>query len=424
MLKFISEKGKIMKTKAFFITITLIIFALGGLIFIPSVKAITDSVSNVDKKVEIIANFDQEINAEDLGVKAESLLLPDSRFYPLKIFWRKVKMAFTLNPIKKVKLQQRFSNEKLIETVKVYEKNKNPEQAKKLLEKYSEDVELIAKRTEKIQKNSKNQADIGKLLDDLMDHLIKRQKIVHNFQEELIDKLPSEKYEKIEKRLNKNIEQLGVKIAKLEKNEEVMKERFIKIAEKQKGSELKIFKNLEVLKKIEEELFSQSDETLKIYKKEIENLKAIEEKMISDIEKKIMLPLEKARKSLENIGDLKDLQKTGNEMMPKMTEGLTSGIEANLTESLNNVLNEEFDKALEDIERKFGPAEAAEAKRELEEVKKEMLSQCTKEITSEITSQIEGSFNEMWSKSEESFKKFQEMEEFLENLDSLFKKKQ
>jgi hypothetical protein len=264
-----------MKTKLLFIA--LIVFVIGGLLLISPVKAATDSVSDIDQEVKKMAELDQEVSAEDLGVKAEPLLLPDSRFYPLKIFWRKVKMTFTFNPIKKVELQQKFANEKLIETIKVYKKNKNPEQAEKLLEKYSEEVGLIAKRIEKIKKSPKNQAGINNLLDNLADHLIKRQKVVLGIQEKLENKLPPEKYEKIAEQLDWTVERLGVKIEQLEKNRESLKERFVKVTTKQKGSEFKNFKNLEILKDLAEKMPLRASEAIE------EAREIIKEKFLQDM---------------------------------------------------------------------------------------------------------------------------------------------
>ena len=266
-----------MKTKLLFIA--LIVFAIGGLLFISPVKAATDSVSDINQEAKEMAGLDQEVSAEDLGVKAEPLLLPDSRFYPLKNFWRKARMAFTFNSIKKVELQQKFANEKLIEVKKVYEKNKDPEQAEKLLEKYSKEVGLTAERIEKIKKNPKNQAGINNLLDNLADHLIKREKVVQGLKEKLEKQLPSQAYEKVEANLNRTVERLGVKIEKLEGNRELLKERFVKIAERQEGSEFKNFKNLEILKNIEEKMPSEMSEAIK------EAREKINEKFIQDMNK-------------------------------------------------------------------------------------------------------------------------------------------
>ena len=254
---------------------------------------------NIDK-AKRMAEFDQGVSVNDLGIKKSGNLLnqistfillkkesgveqigtlPDSKLYPFKEISRKVKMAFTFNPIKKVELQQRFANEKLMEAKKVYEKNKNPEQAEKLLEKYSEETELISKRIEKIKRSPKNQAGIDNLLDNLADHLIKRQKAIQELKEKLEKQLPSQAYEKVEANLNRTIKNLGRSIERLEGNKELLKERFVKIAEQQEGSEFKNFKNLEILKEIEEKMSSKTSEAIK------EARKTIKEKFIQDMSK-------------------------------------------------------------------------------------------------------------------------------------------
>ncbi len=254
---------------------------------------------NIDK-AKRMAEFDQGVSMNDLGVKKSGNLLsqistfilskkeseteqigtlPDSKLYLLKEISRKAKMAFTFNSIKKVELQQRFANEKLMEAKKVYEKNKDPEQAKKLLEKYSEEAELISKRIERIEKNSKNQIGVDNLLDNLANHLIKRQKVIQELKEKLEKQLPSQAYEKVEANLNRTIENLGRSIERLEGNRELLKERFVKIAERQEGSEFKNFKNLEILKEIEEKMSSETSEAIK------EARKTIKEKFIQDMSK-------------------------------------------------------------------------------------------------------------------------------------------
>ena len=263
---------------------------------------------DTEEKAQKMTELDQKINAQDLNVEksmgffgtlgtflvpgTQDLetdqvgILPDSKLYFFKEISRKVKMAFTFNPIKKVELQQRFADEKLIETKKVYEKNQDPEQTEKLLKEYSEEVELTAERIEKIKKSPKNQNSIDNLLDNLTDHLIKREKVVQDIQEKLKKQLPFQVYEKVEANLDRAVGKLGVKIEQLEENGDLLKERFIKIAAKQKGSEFKDFKNLEILKEIEEKMPSETNEAIKKAREEI-NEKFIQNISKMDIEKRM-----------------------------------------------------------------------------------------------------------------------------------------
>ena len=188
--------------------------------------------------------LDQEVTADDLNV-AEPKVLPGDTFYFLKDWWRGVRLGLTFNKVKKAELRQKIANERLIETKKLLEKNRE-EDAIKNLEKLKKDVEKRKGIIKKIREKAEDNPKIDKFLDKIADQEIKRQKILQNLEE----KLSPEKFEKIKEIRERSLETAIDNLVKLDKPENTAK-RFTKALEKQKGSNLKHFKNLEILKELE-----------------------------------------------------------------------------------------------------------------------------------------------------------------------------
>jgi len=91
---------------------------------------------------------DENITAEDLGVNKQRLL-PTSPYYPVKTIWRGFRSILTFDPVKKVELNLRYANEKLIEAKQVSEEGNKPEIVTKALERYQKDLADISKIVEK-----------------------------------------------------------------------------------------------------------------------------------------------------------------------------------------------------------------------------------------------------------------------------------
>ena len=63
------------------------------------------------------------------------------QFYPIKTIWRGFRSILTFDPVKKVELELRYANEKLIEAKQVAEEKDKPEIVVKALERYKKDLE-------------------------------------------------------------------------------------------------------------------------------------------------------------------------------------------------------------------------------------------------------------------------------------------
>lgn len=224
-------------------------------------KVIEEQLEEQEKPEEV--KIDEEVKAEDLDIKEAPKILPDSPLYGFKKLGRKISLTFTFDPAKKVEKQLDYANKKLIEAKALIEKEgaENAGDAiEKVAEDFQKDMEKIADKAEKLKELKKDQAPkIEKFIEKLTDHQFKQQKILEKIEEKASDKA----FIKIKEAKEKALEYFGETIATTEENPEKIKENIENVMEKQKGSEFKNFKNLEVLKGLEEKVPEQAREAIK-----------------------------------------------------------------------------------------------------------------------------------------------------------------
>ena len=218
-----------------------------SLLFVFGIVALAQEIPPVD--VTEAVNLDEDIQPEDLGI-SEPRLLPDSPFYFLKNWGRNIQSFFTFNPVKKAELKLKFANEKLIEVKKLVEEKKGPEVIEKGLENYQNEIDKIKSASEKIKEKAKESPEISSFLDKFEKHQILHQ----NLLQRLETQVPPEAFEKIKEVRERHLEKFGEVMIKLEDRMEELRERLEKNLEEIKGSEFKNFKNLEVLKELEEKV--------------------------------------------------------------------------------------------------------------------------------------------------------------------------
>lgn len=234
-----------------------------------------------DKEAQAIAEEDVDVTAEDLGI-SEPTILPDSGLYAFKNMWRGVKTAFTFNPVKKAELKLEIANEKLIEAKKIAEKTGSEEFIEKAIENYKEAVETVKEKVENIKEKAQENPRVDKFLDKLADHQIKQTRLLDKLEE----KLPEKVFAKVKEAKERVIENLGNAITKLEDRKEKIAERIETAIENQKGSEFKIFKNIEILKELEEKIPEEAKFAIReARERKIEHFKEKMEEIKDDPEK-------------------------------------------------------------------------------------------------------------------------------------------
>lgn len=203
-------------------------------------------------------NLDEDIQPEDLEVR-EPRLLPDSPFYFLKNWARAIQSFFTFNPVAKAELKLKFTNEKLMEAKKLVELKKNPEIIKKGIENYQREVDKIKEQSEKIKEKVKENPRVESFLDKFIHQQTLHQKLLQRLETQV----PPQAFEKIQEARERHLERFKDVMLKLEDRKEKITEKLDEILEEQKGSQFKNFKNLEVLKNLEEKVPEETKEAIR-----------------------------------------------------------------------------------------------------------------------------------------------------------------
>jgi hypothetical protein len=202
--------------------------------------------------------LDEEVLSEDLGVN-EPTLLPDSPFYFLKNWGRAIQSTFTFNTVKKAELREKFANEKLIEVRKMIELGRESEAVQKGIQNYREEIQSAKEATEKIRERAEENEQVGTFLDKFIQQQTLHQRILQNLEEQV----PEEVFEKIKEAREEHLEKFGEVMSRLEEDPEQMRERLEENLRDVKGSEFKEFKNIEILKELEERVPEEARESIR-----------------------------------------------------------------------------------------------------------------------------------------------------------------
>jgi hypothetical protein len=307
-----------MKTLKILIASLVLVFALGSVALAQQMPEVTQ---------------DEEVSAQDLGI-SEPKVLPDNPFYFLKNWGREIQNILTSDPIRKAELRMKFANEKLIEAKKMIEEKKDPEIIKKATENYQDEIEKIKEQTDKF----KEKAEKNPRVESFLDKFIHQQTLHEKLLEKLETQAPSQAFEKIKEARKAHLERFQTVMLNLENRPEKITEKLDKILEEQRGSEFKEFKNLEVLKNLEEKVPEQAKEAIKKAEENALNrLQGDLEKMSPEDQEKFKEYIEKIsgekEKQLEIIEDLrakiKETPKTPKviELKEKLEEEKTKMLE-------------------------------------------------------------------------------------------------
>ncbi len=250
----------------------------------------------VGESAETEVELDETVTAEDLEV-SEPTLLPNSPFYFLKNWQRGLKSFFTFGAVNKAELKLKFASEKLLEARKLAEKTKVPEILEKAAENYEEEIDEIKETVDKIKEKADEKLEVGKFLDKFIKQQILHQKIL----EKLETQVPEEVFQKIEETRERHLERFGEVMEKLEENKEGIQERLKKNLEELKGSQFKEFKNLEILKNLEEKVPEKAKEAIRnVIENTSQNLKEKLEEMTPETQEKLENYIEKIQGIKEN----------------------------------------------------------------------------------------------------------------------------
>lgn len=275
------------------------------------VQAWAEEEGDVIENSDVVV--DEEVTAEDLEI-SDPKILPDNPLYAFKDFWQVIRTTFTFNPVKKAELRLRYANRRLIEAKKLAEKTGKERIVARTMEKFQKEVKKIETRVEKFKEKAENNPKIDKFLDKYTDKTIKHQRLMDRLEKNLSDK--PEVLERIRNTKEKTLEHFGEVMTRLE-NKEKIQERLEKNLDEVEGSKYKNFKNLEVLIRLEERVPEKAKEAIKQAQKN--SLKRLH----GNLEQMSPNDQEKFGEYLENIGGE---QATHLEIIDKLKAEKPSGV--------------------------------------------------------------------------------------------------
>lgn len=300
------------KLTKFFVLIVGLIFIFGA---VSSAQETTGEEPSEEALEEVA--LDETVEAEDLEI-TEPTLLPDSPFYFFKNWGREIRAFFTFNKVNKANLRARYASEKLLELRKLTEKVKDPEIIKKATENYDREIGKIKAAADKIRETATENPKVGRFLDKFIKQQVLHQKIL----EKLEEQVPVEAFEKIAESREKHLERFGEVMHKLE-NKTKITERLEKNLRELKGSEFKGFKNLEILKRLEEKVPEEAKEAIrKARENTLRRLKEKLEQMSTTTQEKFTDYIERIRGTEENKMEILENLKSELRETPRLLEKL------------------------------------------------------------------------------------------------------
>ena len=296
-------------------------------------------------------NLDEDISASDLGI-SEPRLLPDNPFYFLKNWARGIQSFFTFDSIKKAELRLKFANEKIIEAKKLVEKKADPEVLKRATSNYEKEIDKIKERCDKFKIKAEENPELNRFLDKYTSQQI----LHHRILQRLETQVPPEAFEKIKEARERHLERFKDVMLKLEDKDKIP-ERLEKNLEKIKGSKFKEFKNLEVLKDLEEKMPEEVKEKVEEYREQVLGT------LFEDLEKMSPEDQEKFKDYLERI--------SGDKL--KHLDIINSLEGEELSEKLKEVIEKAKEKKIEKLETEYRGMTAERAQEQIKKAEEEII---------------------------------------------------
>lgn len=278
-----------------------------------------DNGDESENTAEKDISLDENVEAIDLGIKDPGML-PDSRLYFLKNWGRDIRSFLTFDKVKKAELKSKYANEKLLELKKLSELNRDPEIIKKAIKNYEGEIGDIETISRKIKDKASDNPDVDKFLNKFTEHQV----LHHRVLQKLEDQVPEQALERIREAREEHLVRFGEVMSHLTKEENIG-EKLEDNLERVKGSKFKDFKNLEILKELEDKVPEKAKEAIREVgesrliklKEKVEGLSIEDQKKFEDYAQRIYGEKEK---QLEILDDLKSELKERPEIIDKLDD--------------------------------------------------------------------------------------------------------
>ncbi|HHD92004.1 MAG TPA: hypothetical protein ENL06_00010 [Candidatus Portnoybacteria bacterium] len=306
----------------------------------------TDQNTSSSASSSNISSVDGTIAPSDLGV-SDPTILPDSHFYFLKNWWRGTRLFFTFNPIKKIELENKFANEKLIEAKKIAQKIKDPKVIDKALKNYEESIDKIKKQTKKIKREKKNSQEVNKFLDKFTHQQILHQEILDRLEK----KVPPKVFQRIKEAQAKHLNAFKEVMTKLE-NKDQIPQRLEKAVEKIKKINFPEIKALQMIKKIESNATSSTDIRRKLNEAETRILQRLKTRVQNANMRQREIFGRTLRNKKNEINSLQIIEKLRNEGISTSTRNFLDQVKGKVLRQIIQKNNQKIQK----LDKKFTPA--------------------------------------------------------------------
>ena len=282
--------------KIIFLAISLIVIAAAGTVI---AQETTDDAVSADAINTQEATFEEAVTAQDLGV-SEPTLLPDSKFYFLKTWRRAIQSVFTFGQVNKAELNLKVASEKLLEAQKLSKKTSDSTILNKATELYQNKIEAVQKNIAKFKKTATTSEAVSKFLDKFTKQQILQEQIL----DKLASQVPTSTLEKIQQVRERQLEQFGQVMQKLEDKDKIQK-RVQKGLDSLKENDLRPLLNLQIIKRLEDNFPTSTIEQLQQVKtgvmQKLQNMPSIAQEKIEGYLEKAQETVEKKQELINEI---------------------------------------------------------------------------------------------------------------------------
>lgn len=281
------------------------------------------------------------ITAAELGV-SDPGLLPTSRWYFLKDWWRGIKLGLTFDNLKKAELRAEQLNQRLLEVQDLFNQPVDPktqEAISKALASYDSESEKIKAAAEKLKTKAQNDEKIKKFLEKNTDWELKRQYLLNKMENK--EQSAQEIKDQLRQVMSNSLGNLAETISILEKPEEwgASLDRAV-----EKVNQVRQMYNLETLKELKGKLSGQAQAT-------VDNM---EKKTLNEIKQGLNKADEVTQKNLlQEFINLKPSAETANKVI--QSSDLSSKIKKEiLNQQKLEVQKKELPQAIDETLDLFG----------------------------------------------------------------------
>lgn len=201
---------------------------------------------------------DTEVTAADLGAK-ESRVLPGNPFYAFKRFGWGVQKAFTFGSVKKAALDLQHANQELADAQKRAAATGANEAVVRALERAQGRLQSISAQVGALQDaKATNAQGVEALMEHAAASVLQQQKAM----ERIAHGAPADLQERIAEHRDGVLAEVGTFMGNVDAPD-VMRQRFERAMEQQRGSAFKHFNSLEVLQRIEATVPEQAKDAIR-----------------------------------------------------------------------------------------------------------------------------------------------------------------